>query len=91
MSRRVEGDIIIMRPVDEVFDVCADERNEPRYNPRMTHAEQTSSGANRSGLAVPRGDEDDGAKGGHDRRVDSLRSTSAPRVLDTPVRHGYPR
>jgi hypothetical protein len=27
-----------------VFDFCADERNEPRYNPRMTHAEQTSTG-----------------------------------------------
>jgi uncharacterized membrane protein len=44
MVNRVEGDIIIKRPVEEVFDFCADERNEPRYNPRMTHAEQTSSG-----------------------------------------------
>jgi uncharacterized membrane protein len=44
MSKRVEGDIIIWRPVEEVFDFCADERNEPRYNPRMTHAEQTSTG-----------------------------------------------
>jgi uncharacterized membrane protein len=44
MSKRVEGDIIIKRPVEEVFDFCADERNEPRYNPRMTHAEQTSFG-----------------------------------------------
>ena len=44
MSQRVEGDIIIKRPAEEVFDFCADERNEPRYNLRMTHAEQTSSG-----------------------------------------------
>ena len=44
MSKRIEGDIVIKRPVEEVFDFCADERNEPRYNPRMTHAEQTSSG-----------------------------------------------
>ena len=44
MSKRVEGDIIIWRPVEEVFDFCADERNEPRYNPRMTPAEQTSTG-----------------------------------------------
>jgi hypothetical protein len=44
MSRRIEGDLIIKRPVEEVFDFCADERNEPRYNPRMTRAEQTSSG-----------------------------------------------
>ena len=45
MSKRIEGDIIIKRPMDEVFDFCADERNEPRYNPQMTHAELTSSGA----------------------------------------------
>ena len=44
MSKRIEGDIIIKRPAEEVFDFCADERNEPRYNPRMTLAEQTSSG-----------------------------------------------
>jgi Polyketide cyclase / dehydrase and lipid transport len=44
MSKRVEGDIIIWLPVEEVFDFCADGRNEPRYNPRMTHAEQTSTG-----------------------------------------------
>ncbi len=44
MSKRIEGDIIIKRPVEEVFDFCADERNEPRYNPRMTRAEPTSSG-----------------------------------------------
>jgi hypothetical protein len=30
---RIEGDVIIERPVDEVFDFVADERNEPRYNP----------------------------------------------------------
>ena len=40
----IEGEIIIDRPVQEVFDFVADERNEPRYNPRMLHAEQVSSG-----------------------------------------------
>ena len=40
----VEGEIIIDRPVEEVFDFVADERNEPRYNPRMTRAEKTSTG-----------------------------------------------
>ncbi|HEX6798777.1 MAG TPA: SRPBCC family protein, partial [Ktedonobacterales bacterium] len=40
----VEGEIIINRPVEEVFDFVADERNEPRYNPRMRYAEQTSAG-----------------------------------------------
>lgn len=40
----VEGEIIINRPVEEVFDFVADERNEPRYNPQMLRAEQTSAG-----------------------------------------------
>ena len=41
---RVEGEIVIYRPVEEVFDFVADERNEPRYNPRMLVAEQISEG-----------------------------------------------
>ena len=44
MSQRVEGEIVINRPVDEVFDFVADERNEPRYNPKMRVAEQISEG-----------------------------------------------
>ena len=42
---RVQGEIIIRRAVEEVFDFVADERNEPRYNRRMIHAEQISEGA----------------------------------------------
>jgi len=38
----IEGDIVIARPVAEVFDFVADERNEPRYNPRMLRVEQVS-------------------------------------------------
>jgi polyketide cyclase/dehydrase/lipid transport protein len=41
---RVEGEIIINRPVEQGFDSVADERNEPRYNPRMLGAEQISDG-----------------------------------------------
>jgi uncharacterized protein YndB with AHSA1/START domain len=40
----INGEIIIKRPVEEVFDFVADERNEPRYNPRMLRAEKLSSG-----------------------------------------------
>ncbi len=40
----VEGQIIIHRPVDEVFDFVADERNEPRFNPQMRRAEKTTTG-----------------------------------------------
>jgi hypothetical protein len=40
---RVEGEIVIDR-TEEVFDFVADERNEPRYNPKMRRAEQISDG-----------------------------------------------
>jgi Polyketide cyclase / dehydrase and lipid transport len=35
----INGEITIHRPVAEVFDFVADERNEPRYNPGMVRAE----------------------------------------------------
>ena len=35
---------MIERPVEEVFDFVADERNEPRYNSHMIRAEQLSAG-----------------------------------------------
>jgi hypothetical protein len=41
---RIEGEIVIHRAVNEVFDFVADERNEPRYNPRMLRAEKISPG-----------------------------------------------
>jgi hypothetical protein len=41
---RIAGELVINRPVDEVFDFVADERNEPRYNPRIRRAEKLSPG-----------------------------------------------
>jgi hypothetical protein len=41
---RIEGEIVINRPVDEVFDFVADARNEPLYNPRMVRAEKLTPG-----------------------------------------------
>lgn len=43
-TAQIAGEIIIQRPVAEVFDFVADERNEPSYNPRMLTAEKVSSG-----------------------------------------------
>ena len=40
----VEGEIVIHRPVEDVFDFVADERTEPRYNPRRRVAELISDG-----------------------------------------------
>jgi hypothetical protein len=41
---RIEGELVINRPVHEVFDVVADERNEPRYNPRIRRVVKLSPG-----------------------------------------------
>jgi hypothetical protein len=40
----IEGEIVINRPVEEVFDIVADERNEPSYNPRLLWVAKISSG-----------------------------------------------
>jgi hypothetical protein len=58
---RVEGTTLVERPVDEVFDFVADERNEPRYNPRMVSVSKLTPGAVRVGtrwaavMEAPRG------------------------------------
>ncbi len=41
---RIEGEILIGRPVDVVFDFVADQRNEPQYNPRMVRADKVTGG-----------------------------------------------
>lgn len=40
----IVGDILIHRPVDEVFDFVADARNEPTYNPQMLRSELVTAG-----------------------------------------------
>jgi hypothetical protein len=40
----VAGEVLIAAPIGEVFDMVADERNEPRYNPRVVRAEKVSKG-----------------------------------------------
>ena len=41
---RIEGEIVIGRPVDVVFDHVADQGNEPQYNLRMVRAEKIIAG-----------------------------------------------
>ena len=41
---RIEGDIVIERPVEVVFDYVADQSNEPQYNPQMVRAEKITAG-----------------------------------------------
>lgn len=40
----IAGDVTINRPVEDVFDMVADERNEPVYNPRLQAVEQVTDG-----------------------------------------------
>ena len=41
----IHGEILIGRPMSEVFDFVADERNEPKYNPRILRVEKVTGGA----------------------------------------------
>lgn len=41
---RVRGSLDIARPVEEVFDFVADQRNEVRYNPAMTDSVKITDG-----------------------------------------------
>ena len=44
MTTRIEGEIVVRRSPEEVFDFVADVRNEPRYNRRMRRAEKLTPG-----------------------------------------------
>ena len=41
---RIRGSLDIACPVGEVFDIVADQRNEPRYNPRMSASTKLTDG-----------------------------------------------
>jgi uncharacterized protein YndB with AHSA1/START domain len=41
---RIDGEIVIDRPVDVVFDYVADQSNEPQYNPQMVRADKITAG-----------------------------------------------
>lgn len=54
----ITGEVTIDAPVEEVFDMVADERNEPKYNPRIVRAEKVSEGQVGTGacfVAEPKG------------------------------------
>ena len=40
----INGTILIRRPVEDVFDFVADERNEPAYNPQIGSVEKVTPG-----------------------------------------------
>ena len=82
----IRGQVTIDAPVEEVFDVVADERNEPAYNPRIVHAQKIGDGPVGAGsrfVARPRGTGAGGAM-----TVDVL-EYDRPHRLHNEVRSGY--
>ena len=82
----ISGEVTIDAPVDEVFDLVADERNEPRYNPRIVRAEKLSDGPVGRGtrfVAQPKGM---GAKG---RMTLEVLEYDRPHRLHNMVRSSY--
>jgi hypothetical protein len=41
---KIDGEIVIGRPVDVVFDYVADQSNEPQYNRQMVRADKITTG-----------------------------------------------
>lgn len=41
---RIDGEVVIDRPVEVVFDFVADERNEPAYNPALSGVDKLTPG-----------------------------------------------
>ena len=41
---RINGEIVLDRPLEVVFHFVSDECNEPRYNPQMISVEKLSPG-----------------------------------------------
>ena len=83
---RITGEVTIDAPVDEVFDFVADERNEPKYNPRIVRAEMVGEGPVGKGarfVAHPKGM---GAKGG--MTVETL-EYDRPRRVRNVIRSSY--
>ena len=48
----VQGEIVIDRRPEDVFDFVADEENEPRYNPQMRLAKMLTEGPSGAGTSV---------------------------------------
>lgn len=85
---RIAGEVTIAAPVGDVFDMVADERNEPLYNPRIVRVVKVGEGPVGVGsqfIAEPKGM---GAKGEMTLRIVEL---DRPHRLHSIVRSSYMR
>jgi uncharacterized protein YndB with AHSA1/START domain len=83
---RIRGEVVIDAPVEEVFDLVADERNEPLYNPRIGSAVKVTDGPIGAGTrfeVMPRG------TGERGRMTMEVLEHDRPRLLRDRVRSSY--
>lgn len=71
---RIQGEIVIARPITEVVDFVADERNEPKYNPSMLRAEKLTQGGNGRDNPTVAHSTGEGQRRGHNRSMKGERS-----------------
>ena len=83
---RISGEVMIDAPVDEVFDLVADERNEPRYNPRIVRAEKVSEGPVGRGTLFVAEPKSMGARG---EMTVEVMEYDRPRRLHNVIRSSY--
>ena len=82
----IAGQITINAPVHEVFDMVADERNEPRYNPRIVRAEKLSDGPVGPGTRFVAEPRSTGSKG---TMTTTISQYDRPHFLHSVVRSSY--
>jgi uncharacterized protein YndB with AHSA1/START domain len=82
----IAGQVTIAAPVDEVFDMVADERNEPKYNPRIVHAEKVTEGPVGAGARFVAEPKSIGANG---QMTLTILEYDRPRRLHNGVRSAY--
>src|SRR5512141_2700230 len=82
----IAGEVTIDAPVGEVFDLVADERNEPRYNPRIVRVEKVREGPVGVGARFVAEPKSMGAKG---RMELEILEYDRPHRLHNVVRSSY--
>jgi uncharacterized protein YndB with AHSA1/START domain len=77
---RIAGEILIERPVEEVFDYVVDERNEPTYNRKMVRSQKLTEGPIGAGTRFA------ATMGGGRREIEMLveyREVDRPRAIES--------